>query len=213
MAGLQLTAQEPETVEGCEIVFTFYNKDRRVPGPVNQECGWTLHNTPPRGFGNWGVDSNYGARTNAHQFAGWKDSRGKLQWQSCTSEHVPPDPDNYNDLGYTSQKAAPDNVRTYASLSQFHEDTACIDVTAAYTFSTIDIDLWELDWPDSDDYVGSIRYPGRTLVLDCEDDWNCHADTNWITAVQTTGNVSAKARIRIVTRHAIVDSWEFPEGP
>lgn len=217
MVGPQLAAQGepgPQTVEGCEIVATFYNKDRRVPGPVNQECGLTIHNYwAPDGFGNWGVDSSYGTRHDTYQFAGWKEVGGKYQWQSCTGEHVPPDPDKYNDLGYTSQKAAPDDVRAYASTSWFIEDRACIDLTAANTFNTIYMDLWELDRPDPDDYVGSLRYPGRTLVLDCDDDWNCSADTNWIAPVRSTGNVSAKVRIRVVTRHAIVESWDFPEGP
>lgn len=50
--------------EGCGIYVTFYNTTRRVPGPVNGECGWTIHNysSNPPGFGNWGVESNRGGR-------------------------------------------------------------------------------------------------------------------------------------------------------
>jgi len=101
----------------CMTQLTFQNDRRRVKGSLDQECGvpgipWFLEHSPP--WGNWGVNSNYGRRSNGFQWAGWNRLPGHdpwHQWSTCTrGRFAPPNPQYYNDGGGRTQKAAPDNT-------------------------------------------------------------------------------------------------------
>src|SRR5690348_14120484 len=81
----------------CWLSFAMFNRNRHIVGGVNAECsgGCVLRDTEP--WGNWGVDSNFGARDNTTQFKGWKSgssvdpcgeniSDSAPEWNSCTDD-------------------------------------------------------------------------------------------------------------------------------
>ncbi len=54
----------------CWVQYEVFNKDRKVAGPVNKECGRPA-DTGSAPFGNWGVETETSPRKDGFQFAGW----------------------------------------------------------------------------------------------------------------------------------------------
>lgn len=85
------TSAESQPPPGtCTIQRSFLNDDRHVPGPVFAECaGDPINCFPPAEhsipWGNWGVDSPLGGRTDSNQFWGYEYIDGNYQWDSCTT--------------------------------------------------------------------------------------------------------------------------------
>ncbi len=102
-----------------------WNKDRKVVGPVNEECG-RPGDTGSAPFGNWGVETETSSREDGFQFAGWcRDHtacktndpddcsvmcRDKwYEWNTCTSDKPAWRAHNttlYNDQNGWRQKSA-----------------------------------------------------------------------------------------------------------
>jgi len=201
-----------EAVSGyrCFNSFDFTNSRRRVYGAIGVECGGGVHDAP---FGNWGVDSTYGSRSDTDQFAGWwpRNSRGrKKQWNSCTVNHREwraPNYDYYNDpaTGFRTQKADPDNARSYATTSwKGPANTTCEDQFAdVYTFRNTYMGLFELDgwfgwrWLNDDDFVANLSYGTINIPLRCERAWRCGGRSDWIAPTGDNGKASADIQVNL----------------
>ena len=140
-----------------------FNKDRKVPGPVNEECGLPGEgNSAP--FGNWGVETETSGRKNGLQFAGWCrdktvcDNNGDYwvacrdrwyEWNSCTSDRPRFPPQNttlYNDSnGYRQESAGTGAVNSHG--------TGTIDVGV-----NCPVDNDGDHYPDSDDCKKVLGY-------------------------------------------------------
>ena len=59
--------------------------------------------------------------------------------------------------------------------------------------------LYELDWPDSDDYVGTLYYGDISVPVDCTGPWNCSGSSGWISPrdSQSSDNMSADIQIKM----------------
>jgi len=202
-------AQYQETY--CRIDTTLENRTRRVTGSVMVECGgecplpppFTCHTAP---FGNWGVDSKYGGRTNRHQFAGWKQEPGfyshLFQWNSCTDQYY--DGPYVND-GRGKQKAAPDNARVVKTRTTWHwtgyrNRNTCKDrLPEVKTERGVTMEIYELDW-DVDDHVTDLSYGDIDIRINCSGSWNCSGTSSWYNQKSTDSTgVSAQARVSIVS--------------
>jgi hypothetical protein len=153
------------------------NSTRHVIGEVNGECGWF---PPPHTvtWGNWGVDSNVGDRTDGTQFTGWKWMQNKFQWNTCT-QNFPRDTTavgvyynhdhNQNglgdDQGSNSEYAyATAWVDLWASCPRDTNYDGICDMggctstwLSSFTISNNYMDLYELDdWEPLDDYMGRL---------------------------------------------------------
>ena len=156
----------------CRLSITMLNSNRHVLGEVNTECSW-----PRAPFGNWGVESNFGGRTNAFQFAGWKGEDNLLQWDSCTSD-CQRDTD-YSCLWYNHDSNANGYCDDQVSNAEYSYATICVDMygrncpydsnrdgscdwggcygITQFSVSGQYLTLYELDdWLGGDDYVGNL---------------------------------------------------------
>lgn len=142
---------------GCRVVVYVETLNRRVWGPVTAECGW-FHPGP---WGNWGVDSAYGSRTNGDQFAGWKYLDDHWQWNSCTTEWPPPNCDNYNYQNCENQTTDIGDTSYGVGFSEYLGGQSCADLQGyVYDVYSHQAQLYELDpvFPP-DDYVSYILFP------------------------------------------------------
>lgn len=154
-----LNAQSPNDLY-CAVTYEGQNRNRTVAGDVNVECGF---DTEPHGapFGNWGVNSFYGGKTNTDQFRGWKHIDGpqtKRQWNSCTTrdpKFAAPNCDFYNDNECTTQsrsEVVTHGTVTYRSKNQCAQypdpnnpqPTGCANWTGA-TVGNNNMEIIELD--------------------------------------------------------------------
>ena len=187
----------------CHVNVIIDNQIRRVRGTVEVECSICCHSVP---FGNWGVDTSLPSlRTNRDQFRGWKGSRSSIkgEWNSCTTRRssFPPGP-LYND-GPGRQRANPDDARIGGWTSDRGPDnnmTCSRYVPEVYSVDDVEMVLYEMDNPDSDDYITTLEYGDFDVQITCSGDWNCSGTSSWRSqnSVDSTG-VSAQARIRVVT--------------
>jgi hypothetical protein len=169
----------------CIMQVGAVNADRWVRGLVQTECA----SSPP--WGNWGVTSNVGWRTNGDQFQGHEALGGHLQWASCATDFPPPDCDKYNRTNCTEQQsdapADPNNLHggfwDYINVSCPYDIDAngtcdiggCLD-TANYTLSNNWMSLYELDHPLlllPHDLVTTLYFNDVTAYLSC-DVWGCY---------------------------------------
>ncbi len=167
---------------------------------------WGPYHDPP--WGNWGVQSNGGLVTNGHQFSGWKPKGNQqLHWNSCTTERpnrFPQTSAYFNDPpgGWTKQKATPDNTRLHGSLiwglaDPFNPDATCADLhPGVYTFNPY-MKLFELDWPDDDDHVATLRYPSVDLPITCSGSQCSGQHQGWLDPTSGDQDVTAKIKIMI----------------
>lgn len=154
----------------CRLSITMLNSTRHVVGEVNTECSW-----PRAPFGNWGVESNFGDRNNTTQFAGWKWTDNKQQWNSCTSEHLRDAGDSC--LYYNHDSNANGYCDDQLSSAEYSYGTVWVDYVVScpydsnrdgicdwggcsniWSFSVSGqyLELWEIDDLDFDDYVGNL---------------------------------------------------------
>lgn len=169
-----LVAAPPATPQSgiCRLYFTMLNSTRHVVGKVNAECNDVWHSTP---FGNWGVESNFGSRTDTTQFTGWKWSDNKYQWNSCTSERVRDDgvSCNYYNHDHNGNGRCEDQGSNaeygYAWFSVHYGVNCPYDsdrdgtcdwggclYISNFTVSNQYLVLYEMDAPDGDDLIGSL---------------------------------------------------------
>ena len=164
--------------EVCIVTLIGQNGNRTVAGAVNKACGAGSHSAP---WGNWGVSSNYGRNQDTDQFRGWKWKDGpstKKQWNSCTTKKEQfraPSYRYYNASNYTTQASsgvvihgerhyrfAPRLCRQYSE-----EPTPGCRGASRKTFSQSDnyMTVYELDWPDSDDLIETLNFPGTSITF------------------------------------------------
>ena len=189
--------------EVCIVILEGQNRNRKVAGVVNVECGL---DTEPHGapFGNWGVASNYGEISDTVQFRGWRYDGGpswKHQWNSCThqdSEFRAPNCSYYNDNNCTTQKSPEPGEVTHGVMAYRSSATTCPtpgilgsergNGCLAYdglvvSQTTNHMTLYELDgfnFPpffgasvDGHDLVRTLYFPGTSLTLTECDEEGC----------------------------------------
>lgn len=160
----------------CTADLAFYNLNRTTHGEINVECSWP-HSVP---FGNWGVDSNYDSREDGNQFRGWKwQSDGTREWNSCTKLRNRDDfqegatmPEQWADPGYT-------RVYGVARIRGPRGET-CASWLPGRVFAIANpfMRIYELDWPDADDWVAHLAYDHINIRVTCSGYWYC---TGWST--------------------------------
>ena len=207
-----VSSQEGGNVNSyCDTDVLFHNKERRVPGPVNTECGSGPGHSAP--WGNWGVDSNFGSRIDGFQFAGWR-SHGSdpwLQWNSCTTQRPLDFPMGstqwFNDPlpVWNKQKADPDIERFYERtgwssdpLGLPEPSQTCADLTPeVYTYSGLYMHTYELDPGCCDAITAYINYPDIDISMTCNGSDYCEGESAWTQNNSSAGTQYAKAKIRV----------------
>lgn len=188
----------------CRVDTIVESRARRVAGDVNTECGdecrpfLPCHDAP---WGNWGIQSGFGGRTNNDQFAGWRVVGEQRQWNSCTSKYN--SADFFND-GPGRQKAEPDSTET-VHVMRIHnpegflgEDTCAALLPQEVANASLQLEVYELDGFDFDNMVTTLDYRGIDARIICTDSWNCSWVSGWYSAASTDGTgVSAEIRIRL----------------
>ena len=197
--------------ESCTVTVTGQNRNRLVNGAVNMECGAGLHSAP---FGNWGVRSNYGSVKDTDQFRGWKWLDGpttKRQWNSCTTrvdQYRAPDPRYYTYPGFRDQRS--NDTVTHGTYTYRARRRNCrLPVPTNTDCSGMDgyrvnggtnyMDIYELDWPDSDDFITRLSYRFTSVEFqDCTRNGCPERRTAWqdqyFSRVSSSG-VSAQMRM------------------
>lgn len=191
-----LMQMEAVADEACDITFEFDNRDRRVPGPVNVECSGPHDDD---GWGNWGVLSNMGRIRNGDQFAGWYSKHGHLMWQSCTRENPPPSCDHYN-VNCRTQRAAPYDTQEYAGAVARHWHESCREQFSGGVFIVrrAYMSVHELDAPDEDDHITTLRYGDVRVPIECNGAWSCRGKSSWHSP--QSGDSAVKSNIRVEIR-------------
>ena len=205
--------------EVAVIILTGQNRDRTVAGAVNTECGKRVigfRHSPP--WGNWGVDSNYGTRSDTTQFRGWRWDDGatsKRQWNSCTtnkSEYLPPNCTYYNAENCYTQ--ASDGTVTHGVLTYRTSSTPCprpgtvgnergrgcrVFEGVRVSQTSNHMTLYELD-NNGDDLVETLYFPGTSLTLrGCTHDECPEQTSGWVTMTSSsspTARVEAQLRMK-----------------
>ena len=207
-----LNAQGPNDLY-CAVTFEGQNQKRTVAGDVNVECGWAtepFHSAP---WGNWGVNSFYGGKTDTDQFRGWKHVDGpptKRQWNSCTTR-VPKyrarNCDYYNANNCTTQRSSDvvtHGIVTYRTRNQCPQyldpnnpqPSGCANMTTA-TVHNNNMELFELD-ADRSDPVENLYFPRTSVTFrNCDYDGCPERSSGWI---RMTGSSSAEADVRAELR-------------
>ena len=194
----------------CYTFVDFYNVQRRVPGPVDTECGTgseRMHTAP---FGNWGVESPHGAKQDGRQFPGWetKDDLRWRQWNSCTS-----DP-KFRTSVYLPhgepQQAIPDGASRYArSVIRGQNNVPCSTVHSVglLVFSGLYMKIYELDsisdyalGGNGSDLVGSLSYPTAFVPIRCSTSSYCRGRSPSLQPMRSS-NVSANIFIDVRTSY------------
>jgi uncharacterized protein (TIGR03437 family) len=189
----------------CRLSVSGLNRNRRVSGPVNAECPFSLHSPP---FGNWGVTSPFGQKADGRQFEGWcRDTRacdnngncsthcrdGWYEWNSCTEnpQFRAPNTTLYNAENGTQQVSTtgvnvhgtrvievPVSCPVDADSDGVAETGGCTAVTT-YRSGTNFMSLYELDPGTTDDLVQTLYFPEAVITTGCKT-WNCaSASSDW----------------------------------
>lgn len=177
-----------EAAGKCFLGGHLYNKDRRISegGVIEAECpGNSPHSAP---FGNWGVVSRFGPRTNKKQFAGWyPPGNGQWHWNSCTTdpEYEAPHQLYYNEPWAGPrvwQKSNQGSQRVGSSWLAWSTGQTCRVRwdNKVYTVDDMQMLMQELDWPDDDEHTATLGYGDVRIRLKCKDDWICEGDTDWM---------------------------------
>lgn len=179
----------------CRLSVAGLNRARRAVGAIHAECPaiFTPH-TPP--FGNWGVTSNFGTKTDGHQFDGWcHDARvcnnlgicrtdctnGWFEWNSCTDDPLyrPPNCTLYNAADCTEQTSTMGvNIHgtkvidlaapcpTDVDGDGIAEHGGCTAVSG-YSPGTNFMSIYELDPGTSDELIQTLYFPETPVSLQC----------------------------------------------
>jgi hypothetical protein len=109
----------PLAAQVCRLSVAGLNQSRRVSGDIHAECPEEIIHSAP--FGNWGGTSNFGHKSDSHQFDGWRHNTrvcdnagncfldctdGWYEWNSCTDNALyrPPNCSLFNDANCSAQK-------------------------------------------------------------------------------------------------------------
>jgi hypothetical protein len=198
----------------CGFRITASNSERHVYGIVEAECTYACPlQDDSHPFGNWGVDSFYGARNNGTQYGGWSsfnrycnEQMAPPEWNSCTSDlSLRGDSQYYNEQdgtgAYTRQHSAFESQygESYLWL-ETNEDQGCsrFDGTM-FSFGGDYLDIYELD-PGifcsgcRDDYVTTLSVPGSDTILSCVVDSCAPFESDWILASNSITSALFKYR-------------------
>lgn len=212
----------------CRATISMINAARHVVGDVNAECPPSWHSAT---WGNWGVSSNFGGLSDGDQFRGWKVFGSQGQWNSCTRDHIR-DTDliyynhdhNGNGLGDDQWQ---DSAHIYTGI-QFdmwmdcpHDtdydgqcDTGgCLDLRYGIGVGGQFLSLYELDWPDGDDFITTLYVDSGccSVTPSCTWDWCSEAYSAWYPTVSST-NVNITANVIMKFWYAeFVDSNNYCE--
>ena len=195
--------------ERCIVDLVVLNRDRRVTGGIEAECGGDGHSAP---FGNWGVNLNFHQsleRRDRFQFSGWRAKEGWLQWNSCTTadEFSPGDPEYYNYDNFSTQRAWPDIVNISHALSEFTQGALgqnCEDLFKDDKVSIRNVQMlvYELDptiiFPDT--RVATLLYGTVEVPYVCTDPWLCSGKSEWMRPISGNENVHAELQIQVHLR-------------
>ena len=210
IAGLLLVTMSSLQIAGaqvCRLSVAGLNQNRKVIGPVNAECPFSIH-TPP--FGNWGVTSTFGQKSDSRQFEGWcRDTRvcdnngncsvhcrdGWYEWNSCTDapQFRAPNLTLYNANNGTQQVTAtgvnvhgtrivdvPATCPVDANNDGVAESGGCESVKT-HSSGVNFMSLYELDPGTTDDLIQTLYFPEIVLATGCRT-WNCAAVAGlWVT--------------------------------
>lgn len=211
-----LPAQGENETQSCIVVLEGQNRNRTVDGEIDEECEpvnyITQWHDPP--WGNWGVSSNYSTVVeNGDQFLGWKQKGSQRHWNSCTnvpeySEYLPPNSEFYNvepdHMTQESLDVVTHGVMRYrASLdicpSGVPPDSVCEDLGSVGQASN-HMTIYELDWPDPDDLIETIYFPGTYATLtNCTPEGCPEQTSNWVemsSSTDSTRHVEAQLRMK-----------------
>ena len=160
---------------------------RIVDGAVNTECGAGIHSAP---LGNWGVDSNYGNRSDRDQFRGWKwedGPRTKRQWNSCTTrvgQYQAPDSkyytshNNYYDQQrHKSVVHGRHRIRRNFRVCSSTPRPGCSTLNNQVFTERNYMKLYETDRPDGDDRITRLSSFSTSVTLTNCDRQGCDGDT------------------------------------
>lgn len=193
--------------ERCIVDLVVLNRDRRVTGDIEAECGGIIHDPP---FGNWGVDLNFHQaleREDGFQFSGWRVKGGWLQWNSCTTadEFPPGDSNYYNHDDFSTQRAWPDVVNVSHSLSEFTQGAPgqnCEDMFAndRVTIGNVQMLVYELDPLSPDSRVATLSYGTVEVPYTCTDPYLCSGKSEWMRPISGHEDVHAELQVHVQLR-------------
>lgn len=226
-ASLGGTLFAQSNAETCVIAFKGENRDRTVSGYLDAECApvripvqW--HDPP---WGNWGVSSNYGSKENGDQFKGWKPKGGQRQWNSCTAyaEYAPPNSEYYNSSDHRSQES--DGIVTHGVMelrnTSICPDPADYDADPPVGCAAVEgwvlpqpenyMTIYELDWPDSDDLIETLYFPGTSVTLrSCDRDGCPERTSDWVEmSSSTSSRTHVEAELRMKASALLIDACDW----
>lgn len=214
--------------EYCDITYSGDNRRRTVAGRIRAECPGSVHSAP---WGNWGVTSNYGHKTDAQQFPGWHrgtiwgTSRPNWQWNSCTTHanFAPPNSRYYNANRHTTQRSTrgtsrhgtrvyrvkiPCRGRQFFPLPR--NGCSNSDVPDSYGFSQNFMTLYELD-SDHDTLIETLYFPGTEVsITNCNQHGCTGGTTAWQNVSRSTSpsaRVDAEMRMEVSVKYDPVCPW------
>lgn len=211
---LDLTAIVEAQSGSCRVGAYLYNRNRKIGpgGRINAECPGGIHSHP---FGNWGVQSSFGAVINENQFKGWHQDDGHHQWNSCTTHpyYQAPNPMYYNrPIGIGRwQEGDQTEERVNKTIKWLETDSSGESCRAlwdgrSYTVRNVSMRLLELDRGapvfGRNSHVATLYYGDVQIRLQCSSTWTCEGKTDWMqqrSVDPPDSRVSAEAYIVLKT--------------
>ena len=164
--------------KSCTVRLEGQNRERTVRGVFAKECVFPHNIGGP--WGNWGVSSNYGDIRDADQFKGWHLMWGKRQWNSCTRDYI--GSQYYSDIDedgiwyQESRDTVTHGVMEYLTNRNVCPNSwypvadpgdACLSLNGlTFTQSNNLMDIYELDWPDRDDFVTQLKFNNTSTTYE-----------------------------------------------
>lgn len=196
----------PSFGDWCKLELRGQTRNRHVYGTVANECHgcpWPVGHTGP--FGNWGVSSWMGGIVDADQYRGWVlyDTRCNRsiddpEWNSCTTSFPAPNSAYYNhpNGAWTSQfSPLPTTFGWTFDWFSTTEEEGCEILDGTYYQLGAFLHVYELDYPDSSDFITSISAPAQNVVLSCDREGCSAATTPWI---GTSSNAVTSSDVRFL---------------
>ncbi len=197
----------PLAAQVCRLSVAGLNQSRRVSGDIHAECPEEIIHSAP--FGNWGVTSNFGHKSDSHQFDGWCHNTrvcdnagncfldctdGWYEWNSCTDNALyrPPNCSLFNDANCSAQKTVtginvhgtksvdvPVRCPSSSTGAAVLDQGGCNDVKQ-YATGTNFMSLYELDPVCCDQLVQTVYFPEVTVPLSCNAFGCAPAAGSWV---------------------------------